>query len=97
MSDLTAWLLSMVWPVLLRVMTFFGIGALTFTGVVELVNTVIQYAKDQWELLPVAVVQLAAISGVPQALGMVTAAVLAKLGIWSLAKATRFAFTGSNT
>ena len=78
---LVTWLLALVGPVAIRALSALGFTAVIFTGVEVSVNQLLQSAQTSWGTLPYAVLQMSAISGVPEALGMIFGALL---GVFSL-------------
>lgn len=89
---LTAWLLAIVGPAALRVLTALGLSIVTFTGVTEVVRTMVTAAQNSWAGLPSAVLGLASLAGVPEALGMITGAMVARTALWAATSATKLIF-----
>lgn len=55
----------------MRVMTAIGFQAITFAGISALVAQLVSMAQEKWSAMPAAVLQLAALSGIPESLGMI--------------------------
>lgn len=90
-----AFLLQAVGPLAIRVLSVLGMSVVTFTGVVEAVNQMIASATASWAALPAAVLGLASLAGVPEALGMVFGAVVARATLWAATSATKLMFKSS--
>ena len=72
MTNLFAWLISAVGPLVIRV-----VAALTM-------------AQQSWTAIPVAVLQLCTLSGIPQVLGMIFGAYMARVAMWAAVGAARY-------
>lgn len=90
MSGIAGWLLTLAGPLALRAMAALGFSVVTFTGVTSSVAALVALAQDNWSALPVAVLQLASLSGIPEFLGMVMAAYTTRMTIWVAVNSTRF-------
>jgi len=95
MPTLFAFLLSAVGPLAIRVLAALGFGAVSFAGVTTAFNALIQYAQTSWGSLPIAVLQIATLCGVPIALGLVFGAASARIGLWAAINGTKLVFRGS--
>jgi hypothetical protein len=87
-----SWLLSLVGPIAVRLLGFLGIAVATFAGVDVAFSTLQTWATSNYSGLPVAVLQLAGLSGIPQALGMIFGAFNARLTLWTWTAAKQFIF-----
>lgn len=87
---LAAWLLSLVAPFAIRALVALGFTAVSFVGVSTLANQLIQIAQQNWGALPIAALQMASLSGIPEALGMIVGAYAARLAVWSALNGTRY-------
>jgi len=94
--NLASFLLGIIGPLALRVLTALGIGTLTFTGVTEGVNALIQAAVQNYASIPADILGLCAVAGVPQALGIICGAMTARVGMWAAIKATSFVVGGAS-
>jgi len=92
---IASWLLTLVGPMALRVLTILGLGTVTFTGVTASLQTLIDMAMTNWSTIPVAVLQLASLMGIPQGLGIIAGAMTARVGMWAAVSATKFVLGGS--
>ena len=81
--NLWSWIIAAVAPIVIRVVVALGFTAVTFTGVTALSNQLITIAQNNWSTLPVSVLQIATLSGIPQSLGMIAAAYVARVGLWA--------------
>lgn len=87
-----SFLLASVGPLAIRVLSVLGMSVVTFTGVTELVQTLITSAQSSWGALPGAVLGLASLAGMPEALGMVLGAMVARTTLWAAMSATKLMF-----
>lgn len=90
MTTLAAWLISMVGPLVLRALTMLGIGVIAFTGVTAAVQGLIDMATSNWSSVPSDILALGSIAGIPQALGIICGAFVARTGMWVAVSATRW-------
>lgn len=88
--NLAAWLLAMVGPLVVRGLIALAFTAVTFTGVTELTSSLVSTAQSNWASLPANVLSLCALSGIPQALGMIFGALNARVAMWAAVAATRY-------
>lgn len=89
---LAAWLLSIAGPLVIRALAALGFTTVVFTGVELLVQQLIVSAQDNWNLLPFTVLQIASIGGVPEALGLVMGAYVAKFSMQAAVGAAQYVF-----
>jgi len=90
MSTLFTFLLGAAGPLVLRVFMMLGIGTLTFTGVTEGLNALISNAQSSWAGVPGDVMGLAGLAGIPECLGIIAGAFVARAGMWVAVSATRW-------
>lgn len=95
MMQLGAWLLALVGPLVIKAIIALGFTALVFTGVTELVNQLIASAQSSWSAIPVAVLQLCSLSGIPESLGMLFGAYMARVAMWASVGAARYVLKSS--
>lgn len=88
----SSWVLTLVGPLVVKILAFLGIAVATFTGVDLAFGQLQSYAQTNYAGLPSAVIQLAGLAGIPQALGMVFGAFNARLSLWTVTAAKRFLF-----
>lgn len=90
MTNLYLWLVAAVGPLVIRAIVAIGFTAVTFIGVTELVNTLVQDAQTTWSGMPVAVLQVCTITGIPTCLGMIFAAYTSRVALWVSISGTKF-------
>ena len=90
MATLAAFLMGMAGPMVLRALTILGIGTVTFTGVTVALQSLIDMATTNWSSLPSDILALASIAAIPQCLGIVAGAFVARVGMWVAVSATRW-------
>lgn len=90
MATLASFLMGMLGPMVLRALTILGIGTMTFTGVTVALQGLIDMATTNWSSLPSDVLALASIAGIPQCLGIIAGAFVARTGMWVAVSATRW-------
>lgn len=91
---LAAWLLSMVGPLALRVLSAVGIGLVTYTGASSGMDALINLAVSSWSGVPADVLQLASLAGIPQAIGMICGAFSTRVATWVAVQAKRVVWGG---
>lgn len=89
-----SWLLTIAGPLVLRVFTLLGIGTITFTGVTSSLQGLIDMATSNWSSVAADVLALASIAGIPQCIGIVCGAMVARVGMWAAVSATKFVLGG---
>ncbi len=89
--SLFAFLLGAVGPLVARALTYIGISVLTITGVETAFGALQSAAQSSWGGLPVAVLGLASLAGVPEALGIIFGCFNARLALWLATSMTRWA------
>lgn len=90
MPTLFAFLASAVGPLLIKALLAIGIGTITFTGVTIALQGLIDIAVTNWASVPTDVLQLASIAGIPQCIGIVCGAFVARASMWAAVSATRW-------
>lgn len=80
----------MVSPIVIRLVVALGFTAVTFTGVTATVDVLVAYAQTQWSSIPNTVLQLASLSGIPEFLGMVFGAAVARVLMWASLGASKY-------
>lgn len=90
MSTIAAFLMGMVGPMVLRALLTLGIGLMTFTGVAAALQGLIDIAVNNWASLGADILGLCGLAGIPQAIGIVCGAMVARVGIWVTASATKW-------
>lgn len=71
MMNVAGWLLALIAPILVRAVGALGFTAVAYVGVEALVQSLIVAAQNSWGGIPISILQLASVGGLPEALGMV--------------------------
>ena len=87
---IAAWLLAVCLPLVIRAVIGLGFTALTFTGISAIVDQLVGLAQSNWAAMPAGVLQLAALSGIPQVMGMIFGAYAARMAIYYATGLKRF-------
>lgn len=66
-------------PLVVRIMTFLGVGLLTFTGVSTLVNQLLTNSRQNYNSLPADLLNIAGLAGIGEAFGIIAAAILVRI------------------
>jgi len=90
MGTLFTFLMGAIGPMVLRALTMLGIGTLTFTGVTAALDGLIAMAQSNWASVPSDVLALGSIAGIPECLGIIAGAFVARTGMWVALSATRW-------
>lgn len=90
MDDLTNWLMAMVQPVVVRVLSSLGLSVITFKGVETAFQQARQYVQDGVNAFGPTALDLMGLFGVDTGLGMVLGAMSFALSLWALRKAFSF-------
>lgn len=85
-----AWIISILGPLVVRVVVALGFTAVTYTGVTALVDSLLLIAQNNWSSMPLSVLQLATLSGIPQVMGMIFGAYMARVAMWASVGAARY-------
>ncbi|WP_426342800.1 DUF2523 domain-containing protein [Pseudoduganella sp. S-14] len=88
--NIAAWLLTLVGPLVVRIVAALGFTAVAYTGVTVLVNQLVSTAQQNWSSMPLAVLQLCTLSAIPQVLGMIFGAYMARVAMWAATGAARY-------
>lgn len=89
---LIPWLLALIGPLVVRGLLAIGFTAIVFTGVEALVNNLIANAQSQWASMPLAVLQLSALGGFTQSIGIVFGAFLGRFAMKAAVGASQYVF-----
>jgi hypothetical protein len=90
MLNIATFLMGLIGPLVLRAIVALGFTAVTYTGVTALVSSLVSSAQNNWSAMPSAVLQLAALSGIPQVMGMIFGAYLARVAMWASVGAAKY-------
>jgi len=88
--NIFAWVLTAVGPIVIRVIAALGFTAVSYTGVTALVGQLVATAQSNWSAVPTSVLQLATLSGIPQVLGMLFGAYMARVAMFAAVGAARY-------
>ena len=77
---------------LIRWLIGLGVGVVSYTTVMYAIRQAIGYTKTAYNSMPVEVLNMLAIAGVPEVLGIITGAIMANI---TLQFVKRIAFIGS--
>lgn len=91
MPNLFLWLLAAAWPIAKKVLVMLGIGMVTYASVTTLVNSVVAQAQANWGQVSGAVLQLSSLGGIPEVLGIITGALVARASFVVLGRLTKIA------
>jgi hypothetical protein len=80
-ANIAAWLLALAWPLAKKVLTMLGIGWLTYEGITTLTNNAIQAAQSNWGQMTGATLQLASLGGIPDMMGIICGAIVARAAL----------------
>lgn len=86
METLTNWLISMAWPVVQRVLAALGLGVVTYESLSVLSGQLDGLIRGAWGGLGGAILDIASLGGIPQAIGIILAAYNARLAFLVLKK-----------
>jgi hypothetical protein len=89
-----AWVLSALGPLVIRAIAAAGFTMVTFAGVTALLQQLVSDAQARWSAIPSAILQLATLAGVPQVLGMLVGAYMARAALWASINAARYVLKG---
>lgn len=88
--NVAAWLLTLVGPLVVRIIAALGFTAVTYTGVTALISQLVATAQTNWAAMPTAVLQLLTLSAIPQVLGMIFGAYMARVAMWAAVGAAKY-------
>lgn len=84
-----AWLMTLVQPLLARILTALGFSIVTITGFEAAIDTLKQQLIGSMNGLPSEMLQVALLGGVGEGLGLITAAIAVRVLLWQVQSATR--------
>lgn len=76
---LAPWLISLVGPVIAKALVQLGLGAITYVGMAETLSYLLTTAKSSFLGIDPVYLQLLAVAGVPQGLGIISGAMVARI------------------
>lgn len=86
---LAAFFLSLVQPIISRILVALGMSLVTFTGMTLVMDQITQAVQSAWGGLPGAILGLAGLAGLGQGLSIVFGAIATRILIWQLTRSTR--------
>jgi hypothetical protein len=86
---LAAFFLSLVQPILARIMVSLGFSMLSIVGMEALIGQMMASFTAAWGALPGNILALAGLAGIGEGLGIITGAIMTRVLIWQLTKSTR--------
>lgn len=89
-----AWLIALAGPLATRALFYLGFAALAMSGITAAVDLLIAQLDASWAGLPSAVLSLASLAHVPQGLGLIVGAHLARIALWVKINGTKLIFQG---
>ncbi|MFT4243633.1 MAG: DUF2523 domain-containing protein [Acidovorax sp.] len=78
MTAILQWIITYA---IVRALISVGIGIVTYGAVIAAITNAISYAKTAYNTLPVEVLQFLAIAGIPEFLGIICGAVIARASL----------------
>lgn len=78
---LAAWIVSLVGPVVARVLAQLSIAVVTYKGLDVAIKSLLSYARSSWSGMPADVAAYIAISGINTALSIVAGAIFARVAL----------------
>lgn len=88
--NIFAWILRLISPLVVRVMSALGFTAVTYIGTTALLTQLVTMAQNNWSSLPTSLLQLATLSGIPTVLGMIFGAYASLFAISSFSSASKY-------
>lgn len=86
MANLAIWFMSLVGPVLKKVMVMMGIGTLTYAALTPLVNSIISHAQSNYGSITGTAAQLLGLAGIPTVFGIIAGALVARVSFIAVGK-----------
>lgn len=90
MMNVYAFIVSILGPLVIKIIAAAGFTAVTYTGVTLLMNQLISSAQGSWSAMPVAVLQLLTLSGIPAVMGLIFGAYAARVTMWAAGGAAKY-------
>ncbi len=79
MGSIGAFLAAVVGPLAKRVLVALGIGVVSYAALSTLVGSVVSALQSNWGQVTGAVLAISSLGGIPQALGIITGALIARV------------------
>jgi hypothetical protein len=84
-------LAAAVGPLAKRVLVALGVGVVSYGALTTLANNVIAQIQAQFQGMPVSVLQIATLGGIPDAVSIICGAVLARVAVVAVSRFGRVA------
>lgn len=78
---LAAWIVSLVGPVVARVLAQLSIAVVTYKGLDVAIKSLLSYARTSWSGIPADIAAYIAMSGINTALSIVAGAIVARVAL----------------
>ena len=78
---LAAWIVSLVGPVVARVLAQLSIAVVTYKGLDVAIKSLLSYARSSWSGIPADIAAYIAMSGINTALSIVAGAIVAHVAL----------------
>lgn len=91
MGNIGVWLLAIAWPVAKKVLVMLGIGFVSYAGISTLTSNVIAHAQSNWGAVSGAMFQLSSLGGIPDVLGIICGALVARASLMAVDKLQKIA------
>lgn len=95
MGSIAVWLAALLPSLVGRVLAALGLGVVTMTGFMVAWSSLRGYILQNFEGLPTAMMQLAALAGVGEGLGILLGAITAKVAYVAIQSSAKIAGVGS--
>ena len=79
--QLAAWIVSLVGPVVARVLAQLSIAVVTYKGLDVAIKSLLSYARSSWSGIPADVAAYIAMSGINTAVSIIAGAVVARVAL----------------
>ena len=79
--EIGAWLLAIAWPIVKRVLLAMGIGVVTYGGLSLIATQVQNEIAALWSGLPITLLQIGSLAGIPQSIGITMSAIAASASL----------------
>lgn len=91
MPNWAALFVAVAWPMVRKVLGMLGIGWISYEAITALLNNVITAAQSSWGQVSGAMLQLCSLGGVPQVMGIIAGALVARGSFLVLSKLGKLA------
>jgi len=81
---LASWFLALVTPLVRRALIALGIGVVSYVGLSEILDLLVQQIQTQMGQAPAAIAGIAGLMGVPDAIGIILGGLTARIALEQL-------------